>query len=316
MAGKTNREPQRKQMAIPDFQTLMLPVLTLAGDGAEHSVSEFRQRIAEDLKLTPDELAEKLKNGTGLFANRLAWAFMYLRRAQLLNPAGRGVYRITDRGVALLRRNSPTITVKTLHEYPEIVDMYPKGRSASVPVALPTKRQELTLTPEEQLENSYQVLRDALVDEVLEVVKNSSPSGFEQIVVDLLVAMGYGGSLEEPGEVVGKSGDGGIDGTIKQDKLGLDIVYVQAKRWQDNVGSPEVMKFCGGLTAHHAGKGVLITTSHFSKDALEFVTKIPQKIVLIGGRQLAELMIQHNVGVAPTRSYTLKRIDQDYFENL
>ncbi len=303
-------------MPIPDFQTLMLPVLHLAGDGAEHPISEIRQRIARDLELTPDELAEKLKNGTGLLANRLTWALMYLRKAELLSRTGIGAYRITDRGVALLKRNLPKITVKTLHEYPEIVQMYPKGRSAPVSTAQPKTGQEQNLTPEEQLENSFQLLRDALADEVLEVVKNSIPSAFERIVVDLLMAMGYGGSLEDPGQVVGKSGDGGIDGTIKQDKLGLDVVYVQAKRWQDNVGSPEVMKFCGGLTAHHANKGVLITTSHFSRDALEFVTKIPQKIVLIGGKQLAELMIEHDVGVGAKKSYTLKRIDQDYFENL
>jgi restriction system protein len=300
-------------MPIPDFQTLMLPALRLAGDGAEHPIAEMRERIAKDLNLTPDELAEKLKNGTGLFANRLAWAVSYLRKAELLT--GSGVYRVTDRGVALLKRNLPKLTVKTLHEYPEIVQMY-KGGSALVPVAPPTKGQEPAQTPEEQLENSFQVLRDALAEELLEIVKNSSPSAFERIVVDLLVGMGYGGSLEDPGQVVGKSGDGGIDGTIKQDKLGLDIVYVQAKRWQDSVGSPEVMKFCGGLTAHHANKGVLITTSYFSKDASEFVTKIPQKIVLIGGKRLSELMIEHDIGVAAKQRYTLKRIDQDYFENL
>jgi restriction system protein len=303
-------------MPIPDFQTLMLPVLRLAGDGAEHPIPEIRERIASDFTLTPDELAEKLKNGTGLFTNRLAWALMYLRRAELLACPGKGIYRITDRGVSLLKRNLPNITVKTLHEYPEIVQMYPKGRSVAGSTVPPANAEETKLTPEEQLEDSFQLLRDSLADEVLAVVKGSGPSAFEQIVVDLLVAMGYGGSLENPGQVVGKSGDGGIDGTIKQDKLGLDIVYVQAKRWQDNVGSPEVMKFCGGLTAHHANKGVLITTSCFSKDASDFVTKIPQKIVLIGGKQLAELMIQHNVGVASTKSYTLKRIDQDYFENL
>jgi restriction system protein len=260
-------------------------------------------------------LAEKLKNGTGVFANRFAWAVSYLRKAELLGSTSKGIYRIEDRGLALLAQNLPEITVKTLHAYPEIVRMY-KGGTTSETVALHIKEPEPAMTPEEQLETSFQVLRDALADEVLEVVKGTSPSAFERIVVDLLVAMGYGGSLEDSGEVVGKSGDGGIDGTIKQDKLGLDIVYVQAKRWQDNVGSPEVMKFCGGLTAHHANKGVLLTTSSFSKDASEFVTKIPQKIVLIGGKRLAELMIEHDVGVAAKKRYTLKRIDQDYFENL
>jgi restriction system protein len=304
-------------MPIPDFQTLMLPVLRLAGDGAERPIPEMRERIAQELNLTPDELAEKLKNGTGVFANRLAWAVSYLAKAELLKPTARGLYQITERGCALLDRGLPAITVKTLHEFPEVVRMY-KGRSASVPVDTAIQGQESSppLTPEEQLENSFQVVRDALAEDLLTAVKNSSPSAFERLVVDLLVGMGYGGSLEEPGQVVGRSGDGGIDGTVKQDKLGLDIVYVQAKRWHDNVGSPEVMKFCGGLTAHHANKGVLITTSSFSKDALEFVTKIPQKIVLIGGKRLAELMIEHAVGVSVKKTYTVKRLDQDYLENL
>lgn len=161
-------------------------------------------------------------------------------------------------------------------------------------------------------------LRDELAHNVLDAMKKISPKAFERVVVEVLVAMGYGGALGDAGQVVGKSGDGGIDGTIKQDKLGLDVVYVQAKRWQDSVGSPEVMGFCGGMAAHHGNKGVMITTAQFSKDAQEYVRKIPQKIVLIGGKQLAELMIDHNVGVAPIprKSYTLKRLDPDYFESL
>ena len=302
-------------MPIPDFQTLMLPVLRLAGDGAEHPMAEMRERIAEDLKLTPDELAQKLKSGTNLFANRLAWAVSYLRKAEVLNPAGRGVYQITDRGKELLKQNLPKITVKTLHQYPEIVQMY-KGGSTLEPVVAPSHDVEPTMTPEEQLDGSFQVLREALAAEVLEAVKNGTPSAFEAIVVDLLVAMGYGGSVEDAGKVVGKSGDGGIDGIIKQDKLGLDFLYVQAKRWKDVVGSPEVMKFSGSLTKKHANRGVFITTSFFSKDALEYIEEMPQRIILVDGRRLASLMIEHNVGVAPAKTYTLKRLDQDYFENL
>ena len=171
-------------------------------------------------------------------------------------------------------------------------------------------------TPEESMESSFQVLRDALVHELLETIKSGTPAAFEQIVVDLLLAMGYGGSVEDAGRVVGKSGDGGIDGIIKQDKLGLDAIYVQAKRWKDGVGSPEIMKFSGSLTKRHANRGVFITTSTFTKDALEFVEAMPQKIVLIDGKQLASLMIENDVGVSPTKEYTLKRLDQDYFENL
>src|ERR1039457_6486118 len=188
---------------------------------------------------------------------------------------------------------------------------------ASAPSAATTApASETKATPEESLEQSYQTLREALAIELLETIKNGTPSAFEKIVVDLLVAMGYGGSVEDAGKVVGKSGDGGIDGVIKQDKLGLDAIYVQAKRWQNVVGSPEIMKFSGSLTKRHANRGVFITTSTFSKDALEFVEAMPQKIVLIDGKHLASLMIEHNVGVSPTRAYTLKRLDQDYFENL
>lgn len=180
--------------------------------------------------------------------------------------------------------------------------------------ALPQKGAKST--PEESLEISFQILRDALAQELLETIQSSAPSAFEQLVVDLLLAMGYGGSEADAGKVVGKSGDGGIDGIIKQDKLGLDVIYVQAKRWKDGVGSPEIMKFSGSLTKRHANRGVFITTSTFTKDALDFVEAMPQKIVLIDGRQLAALMIEHNVGVSPTRSHTMKRLDQDYFENL
>ncbi len=151
---------------------------------------------------------------------------------------------------------------------------------------------------------------------LLETVKCGTPAAFEKIVVELLVAMGYGGSLEDAGEVVGKSGDGGIDGIIKQDKLGLDVLYVQAKRWENVVGSPEIVKFSGSLTKRHANKGVFITTSYFSKDAMEYVRAISQKIVLIGGKQLATLMIEYNVGVSDSRTFVLKRLDQDFFDNL
>lgn len=298
-------------MPIPDFQSLMLPVLRFVSDGKDHSTAEMRKSIADDLKLTPDELAEKLKSGnTGLFANRLAWAVAKLKEAEILAASGRGVYRITDRGKALLDKNPPKITMKTLLVGP-LRDGY-----AQLSGATPVKEAETLRTPEEQFEISFLALREALAADLLETVKKVSPKNFELIVVDLLIAMGYGGALEDAGEVVGKAGDGGIDGTIKQDKLGLDMVYVQAKRWQGTVGSPEVSQFSGSLLKHNAVKGVMITTSQFSKDAREHVKGIAQKIVLIDGKQLAELMIEHDVGVKPAskKSYTLKRLDQEYFE--
>ena len=304
-------------MPIPDYQSLMLPVLRLVGDRQEHSLAEMRQRIADDLNLSEAELAERLASDSQtVFANRVAWAVQYLKSAGAIRAVRRGVYGITDRGLSLLKTQPSEITVKTLRQFPEFIEFEGKG-SESEQTAEPTApHDETKATPEESLENSYQVLRDALVHELLETIKNGTPAAFERIVVDLLVAMGYGGSVEDAGKVVGKSGDGGIDGIIKQDKLGLDAIYVQAKRWKDVVGSPEIMKFSGSLTKRHANRGVFITTSTFTKDALEFVEAMPQKIVLVDGKQLASLMIEHDVGVSPTKAYTLKRLDQDYFENL
>jgi restriction system protein len=300
-------------MPIPDYQSLMLPVLRFAEDRKEHSLAEFRQRIATESRLSDEDLAERLASDSQtVFANRIAWAVQYLKAAAALKSVRRGIYQITDRGLALLKEKPPEINVRTLRQFPEFLEFHDKG---ATPVAT-TPSPETKETPEESLEHSYQALREALATELLDTIKNGTPAAFEKIVVDLLVAMGYGGSVEDAGKAVGKSGDGGIDGIIKQDKLGLDFLYVQAKRWKDCVGSPEVMKFSGSLPKKHANRGVFITTSFFSKDALEYIEEMPQRIILVDGRRLASLMIEHNVGVAQAKTYTLKRIDQDYFENL
>jgi restriction system protein len=304
-------------MPIPDYQTLMLPVLRLTEDGNEYPVAGIRSQIANVFNLTPEDLSQKLKSGTTLLANRVGWAIAYLSKAQLLTLTARGVYRITERGATFLKANPPAITARSLRQFPEFADFQSRGDSRDgEPQPAPPPDDNDRATPEERLETSFQTLRDALARELLQVLLSGTPMAFEKVVVDLIVAMGYGGSLEDAGSVVGKSGDGGIDGVIKQDKLGLDVVYVQAKRWKDVVGSPEIMKFSGSLTKRHASKGVFITTSYFSKDALEYVEAISQKIVLIDGRKLATFMIDHNVGVAPAKSYVVKRLDQDYFESL
>jgi len=300
-------------MPIPDYQSLMLPILRLAGDRKEHSVAEFRQRIAPEFNLSEHELAERLASDSQtVFANRIGWAVQYLKAAAVLKAVRRGVYQITDRGLALLKEKPTEINARTLRQFPEFLEFHEKGTEAVVTPPSP----EVKETPEESLEHSYQALREALATELLETIKSGTPAAFEKIVVDLLVAMGYGGSVEDAGKVVGKSGDGGIDGIMKQDKLGLDFLYVQAKRWKDLVGSPEVMRFSGSLTKKHANRGVFIRTSFFSKDALEYIEETPQRIILIDGRRLASLMIEHNVGVAPAKTYTLKQLDQNYFENL
>ena len=304
-------------MPIPDYQSLMLPVLRFVGDREEHSVAQLRTQIAAQLNLTEAELSQRLASDSQtVFASRVAWAVQFLKQAGVLIGVRRGVYQITDRGLSLLDGNPSEITVKTLRQFPEFTEFEGKGKDSEPKTESVAPLNESKATPEESLETSYQLLRDALAQDVLDAIRNGTPAAFEQIVVDLLVAMGYGGSVEDAGRVVGKSGDGGIDGIIKQDKLGLEAIYVQAKRWKDVVGSPEIMKFSGSLTKKHANRGVFITTSSFTKDALEYVEAIPQKIVLIDGKQLATLMIEHNVGVSSTRTYTLKRLDQDYFDNL
>ncbi|MBZ5728035.1 MAG: restriction endonuclease [Acidobacteriia bacterium] len=304
-------------MPIPDYQSLMLPVLRVLADRKEHSVAQMRQRIAEELKLSEGELTERLaSDSTTVFVNRIGWAVQYLKAAIAIKALRRGVYQITDRGLALLKQEPSEINARTLRQFPEFMDFHEKGTASDSAAASAAPSPEVKATPEESLEDSYQVLRDALATELLDTIKNGTPAAFEKIVVYLLVAMGYGGSVEDAGKVVGKSGDGGIDGIIKQDKLGLDFLYVQAKRWKDVVGSPEIMRFSGSLTKKHANRGVFITTSWFSPDALEYVKEMPQRIILIDGRRLSSLMIEHNVGVAPAKTYTLKRMDQDYFENL
>jgi restriction system protein len=282
-----------RRMPIPDYQSLMLPILRIMADRTEHAVSQMRQQIADDLKLTEAELAERLASGTTtFFMNRIGWAVQYLKSAGAIRGVRRGVYEITDRGIALLGTKPSEITVRTLRQFPEFVEFVGKGSDAERATVPALPQIETKATPEESLESSFKALRDALALELLETIKNGTPAAFERIVVDLLLAMGYGGSGEDAGTVVGKSGDGGIDGIIKQDKLGLDAIYVQAKRWQNVVGSPDIMKFSGGLTKRHANRGVFITTSTFTKDALEFVEALPQKIVLVDGKRLAFLMIE------------------------
>jgi restriction system protein len=295
-------------MAIPDFQSLMLPFLKAIGDGNDHANSEITQALAQQYKLTEEELQQKLPSGESkLFYNRVAWAKAYLKKAGLLVSLSRTSFRITDQGTGVLAKNPPKIDIAFLKQFPSM-DWHKKKETVDEPEVADTEH-----TPEEILEASYQDLRVALADDLLEQVKTCSPTFFERLVVDLLVAMGYGGSLADAGQAIGKTGDGGIDGIIKEDKLGLDVVCVQAKRWENTVGRPVVQAFAGSMDAFKAKKGVLITTASFSKEAAEFVKQIDKKIVLIDGMQLAQLMIDHDIGVTTARTYTVKKVDQDYF---
>lgn len=293
----------------------MLPVLRAIAGGTEHSLPEIRESVALDLKLSEQDLAERLPSGSQpVFANRIAWAVQYLKAARAIEPVARGTYRITDRGCGLLNENLIRIDVDTLRQFPEFAEFARTG-SPKNGDSEPVESNCGLETPEESLDRSVELQREALIAELLEAIHNSTPAAFEKLVVQLLVAMGYGGSNGD-GRVVGKPGDGGIDGVIQQDKLGLDSVYVQAKKWTGSVGVQEIMQFSGGLTKQHASRGVVITSSTFSTSAQDYVRSLPQRIVLINGKQLASLMIDHNVGVAPNKTYTLKRLDQAYFENL
>ena len=302
-------------MPIPDFQTAMLPLLRLAIDGAEHPFRQAVDRLADEFHLSDEERAQLLPSGTApTFSNRVGWARTYLKQAGLLASPRRGVFQITAEGAALLARAPAKIDNVLLNQYESFRAFRARGREAgdepkSGPVELAAEQ-----TPEDAMAAAYTRVRANLEAELLEQVKASSSAFFERLVVDLLVAMGYGGSRSDAGRAIGRSGDGGIDGIIKEDRLGLDVIYVQAKRWEGTVGRPEIQKFAGALQGQRAGKGVFITTSGYSREALDYVNLISTKIILIDGDMLTALMVDHNVAVARTGIYELKKIDADYFE--
>ncbi len=306
-------------MAIPDYQSLMLPLLQIAAKkGGELSISEAVDILAKQFGLTDEDLKEMLPSGTqATFVNRVGWAATYMKKAGLLEGTRRGYFRITKKGEKLLQSQPKEINVKLLQQYPEFVEFQKlKGTRSKDKISDSKVISDISsATPSEVLETAYKNLRDELAEELLNKLKKVSPSFFERIVVELLVKMGYGGSRVEAGKAIGKTGDGGIDGIIKEDRLGLDVIYVQAKRWEDNpVGRPAVMQFAGALQAQKANKGIFITTSRFTEDAKSYVSQIGSKIVLIDGEQLANLMIDHDVGVSTVSLYPVKKIDNDYFE--
>lgn len=301
-------------MSLPSFASFLLPALRVFDDGQEHSLREVRDRVADHLQLTETDRAAKLGSGrTPVYVNRADWSVTYLHRAGLLERTARGVYRITTRGRTLLKPDRGKITIEDLLQFAEFQEF------RGLKEVSQRRDEELQIegrTPTERLDEAYLEAREALATELLDKVKQASPQFFEQLVLDLLTGMGYGGSIEDAASAVGRTGDGGIDGVIKEDKLGLDVVYVQAKRWGDRIVSVgDVRDFSGALDAARARKGVFITTSRFTQDAREYVQKIEKKIVLIDGRQLAELMIDHDVGVTVVQTYKLKRVDSDYFES-
>jgi restriction system protein len=297
---------------VPDFQSFLLPMLRIAGDGHDHSLAEARTRLASDLRLAHAEQEELLPSGRqSRFANRVAWAKVYLEQAGLIAAPRRGHFLISDRGREVLKAPPQRIDIKFLERYPEFVEFRtPKAER----VPLPGPWTPDAETPEEALEAAHDRITAGLTSEVLARVKAGSASFFERLVVELLLKMGYGGSRADAGQAVVRAGDEGIDGVISEDRLGLDIVYLQAKKWDGSVGRPEIQKFVGALHGKRAKKGVFITTGQFSSEAVAFVEHIDPKVVLIDGRRLAELMIDFEVGVATARTYHIKRVDSDYFD--
>ena len=297
-------------MPIPDYQTIMLPLLKSASDGKEHSVREATLVLANSFNLTEEEKNELLPSGKQTtFNNRIGWARTYLSKAGLLKSTKRGFYQITDSGVSAIANNPQRIDLECLKQYQEFTE-FMNIKSENIIIS---EKPQADLTPEESLEASYQTLRNELASELLQIIKKCSPAFFERLVVDMLVSMGYGGSRKEAGQALGKSGDEGIDGVIREDKLGLDTIYLQAKRWDGVVGRPEIQKFAGALQGQRANKGVFITTSSFTKEATAYVSNIGSKIILIDGQQLTEFMMDYNVGITPISSYEIKKIDSDYF---
>ena len=300
-------------MPIPDYQSIMLPLLKFAGDKKEHSIREAIEHIANIFNLSEEERRELLPSGKQfIIDNRVGWSKTHLKKAGLLKDGSiKGHFQITERGLEILNEKPTRIDVKFLKRYPEYIDFITirkeKGEEEK-------EEENLTQTPQELLEYGYQRIKKDLASELLNFVKKSSPRFFEKLVVELLIKMGYGGSLKDAGKAIGQSGDGGIDGIIKEDKLGLDIIYIQAKRWENVVGSKEVRNFVGSLAGQKANKGVFITTSSFTRDALDYVKTIPHKVILIDGETLAQLMIENDVGVSKITSYDIKKIDSDYFE--
>lgn len=301
-------------MAIPDFQSLMLPMIETLSDQGVWRLPDLEEALAKRLDVTNEEREQLLPSGSmPMFYNRVGWAKWHLERAKLVETVKRGHYRITDRGRKVLEQHPTRIDLRFLDQFPEH-----QNRNAKTGAQLPGEEVAdaplvQALSPEELIDSAHKAIHAELASALLIHVKSGTPLFFERLVIQLLIRMGYGGSRQEAGRAVGKSGDGGIDGIINEDRLGLDAIYLQAKRWEGVVGRPEIMKFVGALAGQRATKGVFITTSGFTQEAKEYAATSQYKVVLIDGPRLADLMIEHDLGVSVAATYQLKRIDSDFF---
>jgi len=305
-------------MAIPDYQTFMLPALRALASADTLTAAEVARRAADALNVQSQERAQLLPSGkVPVFRSRAGWALTYMKQAGLIATKKRGIYHITDRGRAVLARGLERINNDVLSEFEEFRAYQQRTHvegTAKEPAASDQTSAAAVSSPEESLEAAYETLRETLISQLIEMLKSVSPARFETIVIDVLQAMGYGGGRIGAARAVGRSGDGGIDGVIEEDRLGLDTVYVQAKRWENTVGRPTVQAFAGALQGQRASKGVMITTSDYTAEARRYAENLPSRIVLVDGQRLAEMMIDHGVGVSVEVTYTVKRLDSDYFE--
>lgn len=301
-------------MTIPDYQSIMLPLLKIAADNKEHRMRDVTVELADHFDLSESERKELLPSGReSTFHNRASWARTYLKKAGLLESMKRGCFQITDRGHEALEQKPTSIDDSFLRQYKEYVE-FKDQKSVVADKTIKPSTNEITLTPDDSIETAYSLLRQHVESDLLAQVKGCSPEFFERLVVRLLTAVGYGGSLTDAGKAIGKSGDGGIDGVIKEDRLGLDLLYIQAKRWDSNpVGSPDVQGFVGALHGKGASRGIFITTSTFSKPAIDYAEKVADRVVLIDGQHLASLMFEYGLGVSTVNSYVVKRVDSDFF---
>ena len=299
---------------IPDFQSIMLPLLEITGDKKEHTIQEIRDLLAKYFRLTEEERSKLLsKSKQKMFDNRVGWARTYLKKAELLVYEPKGYFKITEIGLKVLREKPSKISIKYLKRFPEILEFIKPSKKIKQPIDKEIKLILEEKTPEDLLEIGYEKYQEKLLSDLLEKIKQCTPEFFESLVVDLLVGMGYGGSFEDAGKAIGKVGDEGIDGIIKEDKLGLDVIYLQAKKWANPVGSPEIQKFAGALLGKKAKKGVFITTSTFSVGAIDYARNVENKIIPIDGEQLTRYMVENGIGVSETTSYSINKIDLDYF---
>ncbi|MFA6593972.1 MAG: restriction endonuclease [Candidatus Buchananbacteria bacterium] len=309
-------------MSIPNFEQIMSPMIKDIIDGENHSMNDIVDHLSEFFNLTEDEKNVRYPtSGAKIFQNRVRFARLYLMKAGLIESPIRGFIKLTSDGLMLFKKETPNINLDYLEKLPKFQEFQKmqketqrnkKDSSNNERIVLHAEN-NLEQIPEEQLENAFQIINDNLSVEILDTLKKCQPLFFEKIVVDLVLKMGYGGSFKDAGEAIGKSGDGGIDGIIKEDRLGLDLIYLQAKRWENVVPVKEIRDFAGSLMSKKAKKGIFITTSSYPTSAFEFVKSVDHRIILIDGQQLAKLLIDFNVGVTTESVYEIKKIDGDYF---